>query len=227
MIDIREEPLYKNLKKLMFDSYSLNLISNKDEFKEEILKLYNIKDYVWLDELDFGDFKLSGSDRYIIFFVDLVKHFKFNLEDIKDKRILDIGPSSGGTSLLFLALGAKEVITVEPDCYNISRMKFLSKSFNLNLYPKQLTFEKFEDKDGFDFINCYGVFYFIKNQKMALSKMYNLLTPNGKLFLETKTNEEPGNVKSKELEQWLTNINFKFEKVYYHVRSFFIAKQKG
>lgn len=223
---IREEPSYKYLKELMLNKYSLDLVSDKKVFKEEILKLYNIKDWTWLDELDFGEFKLIGSDRFILFFVDLIKHFKFNLKDIEGKRILDIGPASGGTSLLFLALGAKDVIAVEANAFNVKRMEFLSRSFNLNLHPILTPFEDFECDDKFDFINCYGVFYFIKGQKKSLSKMRDMLNSTGKLFIETKTNEEKGNVKSEKFEEWLTEANFKFEWVYYAVRSFFIAMAK-
>jgi 16S rRNA G527 N7-methylase RsmG len=124
-----------------------------------------------------------------------------------------------------LALGAKEVVSVESLFAYTYRMNFFAESFNLNLQVINSRFEKFETENKFDFINCYGVFYFLKNQEQMIQKMYKLLNKNGYLHIETKIQDQEGNVKSAQLTEWLLNSNFTKESYDSFKRAYFFCKK--
>lgn len=178
-----------------------------EEFKTKIDGFLNIKDmqmegykseemqrdlsvkFHWGHNHDFGDFKLEGrmGNRHIAVMKTFIDRFGLPVE-LEGKRILDIGPWTGGTSLLLAAMGASVETIEEVQKYSWV-IRFLAKSFNAKIksYPFSLYYawDKHTRFDCFDYVIFAGVLYHLTDPVLALRIIFNCLKDGGKAFIET------------------------------------------
>ena len=184
---------------------------NSKEFRDHIYKKFGTIDYLiegfsddeldkqrdlsvkfkWGHNHDFGDFKVDGSmgDRHIILMAYFLKLFDIDIQYFHQKKVLDIGCWTGGTTLLLGALGSK-VDAIEEVKKYADMTGFLIKSFGLDndlsvksnsLY--ELNNEQYESQ--YDIVYFPGVLYHLSDPILALRILYNSLKDNGILLLET------------------------------------------
>jgi len=146
----------------------------------------------WGHDHDFGDgTKLDGHyhNRHLITisgFVDL--GLPYNLAN---KHILDIGPNTGGSSLLLTAMGAN-VTAVEIDPRSCLAMNVLKRAYNISTLS--VINDDFQEylhscNKKFDYVIFAGVIYLVENPLFALKKIYNSLYNNGEIYLQSHTFE--------------------------------------
>ena len=201
---------YDYLSEIMSDNYQTdNLVTlSPSEFENRIKNLLQLSDghmegfvdtskqrdlsvrYHWGHNHDFGSFKVTGrmQNRHLIIPSKLVEQFKVFPLDLNGKKILDIGVWTGGTCLLFAALGA-DVVAIEEvkqysDTLELLRYAFdirQIKVLNVSLYD--LNQEIFFDQ--FDYVLLSGVVYHVTDPILALRIAFNALKDGGKCMVET------------------------------------------
>ena len=147
--------------------------------------------FYWGHNHDFGDFKVNGrmGDRHINIMAHFLELFDIDIQYFHQKKVLDIGCWTGGTTLLLASLGSK-VDAIEEVKKYADMTGFLIKSFGLDndlsvksnsLY--ELNDEQYESQ--YDMIYFPGVLYHLSDPVLALRILYNCLNDNGILLLET------------------------------------------
>jgi tRNA (mo5U34)-methyltransferase len=120
-----------------------------------------------------------------ILFNELLK--KVNKQDIK--RVLEIGPKDGADSLRIQSLNPEEIIFLDlPEKRNDSD-SWLNNITSKHIYitGNLLYLKEIETLGKFDLIYCTGVLYHNTEQLRLLKKVYDLISDNGFLVLETAT----------------------------------------
>lgn len=111
----------------------------------------------------------------------------FGTDNIFGKTFLDIGCNSGFFSFTARQMGAKKVVGIDTGenwiehaydinkyFYNMGDIQFINQSF-----------AEYESLHAFDIVFCASVFHYFKAQQFdVLKKIYNMLEPNGLLYLE-------------------------------------------
>jgi len=179
----------------------------KKEFKSKIDEFLNLCDYKmegyeslekqrdlsvkfhWGHNHDFGDFQLSGlmGDRHLIIISTFIDEFKVLSTNLENKRILDVGCWTGGTSLLFAAMGA-EVTAIEEVKKYADAVEYLKFAFNIhNLEILNTSLYNLDDAyyGYFDYIFFSGVLYHVTDMILALRIIFNLLKNNGHCLIES------------------------------------------
>lgn len=102
------------------------------------------------------------------------------LEDLKDKKVLDLGCFSGNNLSIYLAENAKEYVGLDLSDVGISILNDNIKHLNnaKGIAADFLDEQKFSDKN-FDVIYAYGVLHHFKDVDMLISKLDEKLAPNG------------------------------------------------
>jgi tRNA (mo5U34)-methyltransferase len=105
--------------------------------------------------------------------------------DLKDKRVLDVGPADGYFSFEFERLGAKEVVAIDAyESPNLTEAKNILKSkvdyrivdvYDLN--PKELGY--------FDMVFCGTLLIHLSDPFRALTNIRAILSANGMLYIAT------------------------------------------
>jgi SAM-dependent methyltransferase len=151
--------------------------------------------FFWGHNHDFGTFKLSGrmQDRHIHILQWAVDHGMPT--DLTGKRVLDIGPWTGGMSLILYAMNPTHLLAVEEVVKYAEMIRFLRDSFalgNLSIFSDSLynlsDFRPFwitSRTTEFDLINFCGVLYHITDIPVALKLLANSLKVGGMMMLET------------------------------------------
>ncbi len=154
--------------------------------------------YVWGHDHDFGVFSMPGrmADRHIKLMASFMAAFNIEESFFRQKRCLDIGAWTGGTSLLLAALGSKHVCAVEEVKKYAKTITFLSESFGFNERIRALPISLYELDhtsiyDQFDLVYFPGVLYHLTDPVVALRILYNSMKVGGVLLLETATNAMP------------------------------------
>jgi 2-polyprenyl-3-methyl-5-hydroxy-6-metoxy-1,4-benzoquinol methylase len=146
---------------------------------DEIIRManrYYRPDVLRLPRRDFEDMRL----KYI-----------FNFIDVRDKRVLEIGPFLGYFSVLLEKMGVRENIAIESRADNLHKCQCVKKQFRLNqtqfikhdlerLYRGE-EIPKFTG--SFDLVFCLGVLYHLPNPGRGLEWM---LSQSATLFLGTQ-----------------------------------------
>ena len=186
-----------------------NLVDMKPaEFRQAINDLLNLRDasmegykdadkqrdlsirYHWGHNHDFGDFSLQGrmGNRHVSIPAQFADQFKALPTDLMGKKILDIGVWTGGTSLLFSALGA-EVVAVEEVKKYADTVEFLKKAFGLKglkvLNCSLYELNRDDLYDQFDYVFFSGVIYHVTDPIIALRIVFNCLKDGGTCLLES------------------------------------------
>ena len=143
----------------------------------------------WGHDHDFGDFKLKGKlgDRHI----ELMKVFIDNFglpRELDDKKMLDVGPWTGGTSLLLAAMGAHVEAVEEVQKYSWL-IRYLARAFDAKIksysFSLYYAWDKKSRYDYFDYVIFTGVLYHLTDPILALRIIFNSLKDGGKVFIES------------------------------------------
>ena len=122
-------------------------------------------------------------------FITAVKYIEQELNDDKNKTILDIGAGTGKYSYSFDKKGYK-VTAVELVPHNIEVFK--SKNSNVNIYQgNALNLDMLKD-DSFDVTLLFGpMYHLLKNEDKikALEEAKRVTKPNGKIFVSYYMND--------------------------------------
>jgi 2-polyprenyl-3-methyl-5-hydroxy-6-metoxy-1,4-benzoquinol methylase len=190
----------------LFRCYQVtNLVGiSPSEFEANLRERLTIEDdapfeprFRWGHDHNFGPFKLKGtmSNRHITLLAGFVGHFGALPLDLTGKRVLDIGVWTGGTSLVFLAMGAR-VTSIEPVLKYVSVMRYLAKCFDLKAWEVahrsvfDLGIKAF--LGAYDFVHYSGVVYHVTDPVLSLRHCFNALKDGGTLLLETAFCGTPG-----------------------------------
>lgn len=153
----------------------------------------------WGHNHDFQSFALQGrmGNRHIELLSDFITAFNIDINSWEDKKVLDIGCWTGGTTLLLSAL-CKEVFAVEEVVKYARMTQYLIKSFGIeskaSVYQGSLYSLKDQSSNPlFDIVYFPGVIYHLSDPILALRILYNCLSINGEIFVESAglPSEEP------------------------------------
>jgi len=182
-------------------SYLTSRIGVVDDATESYVDASRQRDYsrkyAFGHNHDFGDgFKLEGwsADRHI----DIPAHFvdTFGLpRDLTGKRVLDIGATTGGMSLMLCAMGATEVVALEEVVKYAETVNYLARSFGidtrLKCYPRSLFDMLPMFADYFDIVIYSGVVYHVSDPLLSLRLIFAALKDGGQLFMESYAYDSP------------------------------------
>jgi len=108
-------------------------------------------------------------------------------ENVKGKRVLDIGCNAGYDAFYLHALGALETVGLEPHPFYFHAL-FLNAVYN----REGVSFHNvgWENLDtnylgNFDLVNCLGLIYHVKEPMALLEKIASIMKPGAKLLIET------------------------------------------
>jgi SAM-dependent methyltransferase len=142
--------------------------------------------FAWGHNHDFGSFQKHGlmGNRHIALLATF-HNWDALPADLTGKNVLDIGVWTGGTSLLFSALGA-DVLAVEEVVKYAQCVDFLSDCFAAHIDVRSDSLYSLQDMDDeFDLVHLSGVLYHVSDPILALRIAYNALKEGGTLLLET------------------------------------------
>ena len=115
------------------------------------------------------------------------------LPKLAGSRVLDIGCNAGYDTFLMSSLGAIEAVGLEPHGF-YHQACFLNAVYDL----PGVSFMKlgWEDLDpryfgGFDFVNCQGLIYHVKEPMLLIEKLASIMRPGATLLMETHVLSEP------------------------------------
>lgn len=124
------------------------------------------------------DFEKWGSlsDPTRMFIADALQS---KIGDLRGKRVLDIGSGQGSFFRLWLDLGAREIVGIEPSKKNIE----ISEKHFPNISVFNGTLEQFQSIGKFDTVMAIMVFEHLEDIEGALRKIKDLLAPTGQIYL--------------------------------------------
>lgn len=136
-----------------------------------------------------GPFKIFG----IMIDAEWQSHLKWqrisrHVNDLDNKKILDVGSGNGYYMLRMLGAGAEQVIGIDPNLLYLAQFYALQKCLHspvaAHLLP--LPFEELPvELDYFDYVFSMGVLYHRRNPLEHLQKLYQHTRTDGTLCLET------------------------------------------
>ena len=124
------------------------------------------------------DSKIDGFFGSLQLFKDII--YQFNLNEIKNKTIAEIGVGSGRILKNLLHFSPKTIYGIEPSqAINVAKTNLNSDKINfLNIKAEELNFE-----NEIDYIFSIGVIHHIPNYELAIKKIYRSLKPGGKFIM--------------------------------------------
>lgn len=115
------------------------------------------------------------------------------IPDITGSRVLDIGCNAGYDTFLMSSLGALEVVGLEPHGF-YHHARFLNAVYDVpGVSFKNLGWEDLDPRyfEGFDFVNCQGLIYHVKEPMLLIEKLASIMRPGATLLMETHVLSEP------------------------------------
>lgn len=131
---------------------------------------------------------------------------------LKDARALDVGCNAGYDCFLMKAFGAAEVTGFEPRGF-VHHARFMNAVYETGLSFIQKGWEGLKETEyrDYDFINCQGLLYHVKNPMELISTLHKKLRSGGTLLLETHILSE-----SSSMAQFIEN-SFRNDKTYWWI----------
>ena len=141
--------------------------------------------FQWGHSHDFGTFKLRGmmENRHIGVMARMIDA-AFLDRDLSGKLICEIGPWTGGMTLLLAAMDAKveafEEVRKYADCIN-----FLAESFRVAVGCEASSLYRVLDYPYADTVILSGVLYHVSDPVLALRRCFDFLKVGGRVIVET------------------------------------------
>jgi tRNA (mo5U34)-methyltransferase len=135
-----------------------------------------------------GPFNFFGLDLEAEWASDLKwNRLKKSIASLKNRRILDIGSSSGYYMFRMLFYNPRLILGIEPYLHFYYQFLIISNYIKTdNMFCLPVKFEEFpETEKYFDTIFCMGILYHTKSPIQMLSKINMLLKKGGEIVLET------------------------------------------
>lgn len=126
---------------------------------------------------------IRGESKNVL--INLLKQGGYNIEEFREKKILDVGCGSGRFSIGFAQLGAKEVTGIDLGKTGIKIGTNFIEKFNLKnikLIEGNVLSLPFEDNE-FDFVFSKGVLHHTGDLKKGLEEYFRVLKKGGNGFL--------------------------------------------
>jgi SAM-dependent methyltransferase len=115
---------------------------------------------------------LTGRNKLILDEFEKIIKNKFNTEQIKKMRLLDIGSYDGQTSVeIEKRLPFKEIVSVEPRKKNYIKGKFVRDFLDIKTNIKFENLNLEDVKENFDIVFCVGVLHHLDNINDFLKKI--------------------------------------------------------
>lgn len=167
----------QKLEKIIEAFIGIGSYSNK--FRKDKVNTQILFGNLWQTRLD--NFSLDQKN----FLKTLLKKLNFDISQLKNKKVLDMGCGSGRFSVAFARLGPKQVYGVDLGDHGLKIGNKLSKKFNLkNLIFKKSSVLSLPFKNNyFDFVFCKGVLHHTGNLKKALNEFVRVINVNGYGYL--------------------------------------------
>jgi 2-polyprenyl-3-methyl-5-hydroxy-6-metoxy-1,4-benzoquinol methylase len=181
VLDEHKENFEQHIKGLIGD-----IDVDMEGYKDPDLQRDQSIKFTWGHNHDFGTFTIEGemADRHIDILADFMDKFGLPF-DLTGKKVLDVGVWTGGTALLFAALGA-EVTALEEVVKYSDTVNYLASAFGLsNLECIPISLYDVEIQDKFDYILYSGVIYHVSDPVLSLRILFNALKDGGNIFVET------------------------------------------
>lgn len=178
LVGISKEDFLKGLAPFLEDHYPAERSQRKDSDFTDF--------YRWGFGHNFGDGFFVGDRAYdrhtkiFQFFID-----KCCLQPLQKKRVLVIGPGSGGEILLLQAHGAGHTVGIEEHPIYFQACDFLCRSFGLNVLMRNMSVYDVRYHDEFDVVYCAGVIYHVTDVILLMRILYNSLKAGGECYIET------------------------------------------
>lgn len=112
-------------------------------------------------------------------------HLENCLENVKNKRILEVGSGTGQASAYLASKGGiVHLVDISKEALNFSKKYFASKNLSVKLYQQNAFAMEFPDK-SFDYVWNGGVIEHFgdKDKVLMIKKMWKLVKPGGKLLI--------------------------------------------
>lgn len=193
-------PTGVKLKKLFDQRVSKNNLKVPSaHFKKETERLEGIPRFRWNHEMELAGYNTAdhnkesslstfGGFRYInqiSFFID---YLGWN-SNLSEKVVLDIGPWSGSSSVIYEALGGR-VDAVEEGERQLELMSVIRDSFGLSFEIVKDSLYNVDAREKYDLISNFGVLYHVTDPLIFLRICANALKPGGIMLLETMSTNE-------------------------------------
>ena len=109
----------------------------------------------------------------------------FNLSELKNQTVLDLGCGSGRYTLALSTYGCQNIIGYDMGDQGLEVGRSIAKKNKLNnvTFIKGNVLDLPFDNDHFDFIFCNGVLHHTKNMEKGIQELYRVLKPGGQSFL--------------------------------------------
>ena len=154
------------------------------DVKGEVISLKKFDDYAQNFGLQWNEFQLTQFDSHsgLPLTENRLKNSSgWNLEDLRNKKILEIGGGAGRFTEIFLKHGAKVV------CIDLSSAVFANSlnNSNRNVIFLRGSFENLKGLEGrFDYVFCYGVAQHTPDPQAVYKSCFELVKPNGFLSID-------------------------------------------
>ena len=120
---------------------------------------------------------ITGRNKQILDSFEKFIKKKFNLEEIRKLRLLDIGSYDGQTSVeIEKRLPFKEIISVEPRRKNYLKGEFVRNFLNIKTNVKFKNCFLEDIKENFDIVFCVGVLHHLDNINDFIKKISKICT---------------------------------------------------
>lgn len=164
---------------LAMNDYEMEGLPGPENQRDQMVK------FQWGHTHDFGTFRVGGmmGDRHIKVMARMIDAGYLS-RDLTEKCILEVGPWTGGMSLLLAAMGA-EVVAVEEVRKYADSLNFLAKSFGITIACTARSVYDLRYSGVFDHVFISGVLYHISDPVVALRRCFDALAVGGTLLLET------------------------------------------
>jgi 2-polyprenyl-3-methyl-5-hydroxy-6-metoxy-1,4-benzoquinol methylase len=112
-------------------------------------------------------------------------------ENLRAKRVLDIGANDGYFTIATILSGADQVSAINTaDRRSYPRnLNFAAEQWNVNPQVLIGDFLTYPFAGGYDLILCLGVLYHLENVFLAMRRLRGLLNQDGTLYLETQMSQ--------------------------------------
>lgn len=107
-------------------------------------------------------------------------------DEIRSKKVCDVGSGSGIHALAFLTLGAKHVTCFDLDLNSVQTTQATLKKFNKTQWSvtqRDILKTNSNDAESYDIVYSWGVLHHTGNLNLALNNTQDLCAPNGMLIL--------------------------------------------